>query len=174
MSDADKPPEDATSQIPVNTQGQLARRARDAELEAQRLRDELAIERAKTETQRLEEAKAALDAFRQITDHAVANLSPEYIVDLPAEAYATAAANIAKIIGATQRDGERALIWRERADDIMKWRERRKARDGEGQSRASSSSTPPPPKKPMSIREAFTSFVGNVREEYDEFKKNLR
>lgn len=171
MSDTDKSPEAAPPQIPVNIQGQFARRARDAELEAQRLREELAAERAKTETQRLEEAKAILDAFRQITDHAVANLSPEYIVDLPAEAYATAAANIDKVIGATQRDGERALIWRERADDIMKWRERRKAREAEGQARASST---PPPRKPMSIREAVTAFVSNVREEVDEFRKNLR
>lgn len=153
----------------------LVRRANDAELEAQRLRDELVSERAKTETQRLEEARAILDAFRQITDHAVANLSPEFIVDLPAEAYAVAAANVDKVIGATQRDGERALIWRERADDIMKWRERRKAREHEGQTRTSNAAPPPPPgRKPMSIREAFTAFVGNVREEIDEFKKNLR
>lgn len=158
--------------IPQTQHNNLARRARDAELEAQRLRDELVAERAKTETQRLEDAKAVLDAFRQITDHAVANMSPEYIVDLPAEAYATVAANIAKIIGATQRDGERALIWRERADDIMKWRERRKARAGEGQVRAGT--PPPPPQKSMSIREAFSSFVSNVREEVAEFKKNLQ
>lgn len=159
--------------IPQTQHNNLARRARDAELEAQRLRDELAAERAKTETDRLVEAKTALDAFRQITDHAVANMSPEYIVDLPAEAYATVASVIDKVIGATQRDGERALIWRERADDIMKWRERRKARETEGQRRAAE---PPPPsgRKPMSIREAFTAFVGNVREEIDEFKKNLR
>lgn len=151
----------------------LARRVRDAELETQRLREELAAERAKTETDRLAEAKTLIDAFRQITDHAVANMSPEYIVDLPAEAYAIAAANIDKAIGATQRDGERAMIWRERADDIVKWRDRRKARASEGQKRAAE--TPPPPnRKPMSIREAFTSFVGNVREEIDEFKKNLR
>lgn len=158
--------------IPQAQHNNLARRARDAELEAQRLRDELTAERAKTETQRLEEAKATLDAFRQITDHAVANLSPEYIVDLPAEAYATAAAHIDKVIGATQRDGERALIWRERADDILKWRERRKAREGEGQHRAAE----PPPSSPrkMSLRQAFTAFVSNVVEEVDEFKKNLR
>lgn len=160
--------------IPLTQQNNLARRARDAELEAQRLRDELVAERAKTETIRLVEAKAMLDAFRQITDHAVANLSPEYIVDLPAEAYATVAGGIDKVIGATQRDGERALIWRERAEDIMKWRERRKARETEGQVRAETPPPPPPPKKAMSLREAVTAFVGNVAEEVQEFRRNLK
>jgi len=165
--------EGITVTIPKDQHSSLVRRVTDAELEAQRLRDELVLERAKTETDRLADTKALLDAFRQITDHAVANLSPEFIVDLPAEAYATAAANVDRVLGATQRDGERVLIWRERADDIVKWRERRKARAGEGQARASEA-TPPPNRKPMSIREAFTAFVSNVREEVDEFKKNLR
>lgn len=161
----------STITMPIEQHAKLTRGVREAELEAQRLRDALAAEQAKTETQRLEEARAVLDAFRQITDHAVANMSPEYIVDLPAEAYATAAANVAKVIGATQRDGERALIWAERAQDIMKWRERRKAREGEGQTRAA---PPPSSRKPMSLREAFSAFVSNVGEEVAEFKKNLR
>lgn len=162
--------EKPTVTIPLEQHQKLVKAGQTAELATERLRVELEAERAKTETQRLEDARDVLNAFRRITDHAVANLSPEFIVDLPAEDFFTLADRIDKIIGATQRDQERALIWRERAKDIVAWRERRKARGAEGQT----ASSPPGGKKPRTIREAFTALVEGVADEISEFRKNVR
>jgi hypothetical protein len=96
-----------------------------AELRAEELRKELEAERAKTPDARLEVAATLIDALKEIVDHAVANLSPEFIRDLPGEAFEVAARNVDKVVGATQRDSERATVWAERARIIADWRDRR-------------------------------------------------
>lgn len=106
----------------------LQQDATDAQLRAEALRRELEAERAKTPDERLVECKDLLEAFKTITDHSVANLHPEFIRDLPAEALDTAAVSVGKVLGATQRDTERAGVWAERAGLIRAWRDKRKAR----------------------------------------------
>jgi hypothetical protein len=154
--------------IPKEQHEKLLRAAATAETATQKLREELEAERAKTETERLDDAKQLIGALRTIVDHATANLSPEFIVDLPAEAFYIAAGCIDKVMGATQRDAERSLIWRGRADDIVKWREQRKARNKEGQS------VPPPARKKVGILGALRDLATNVAEEVDEFRRSIR
>jgi len=104
---------------------QLRTAATTAELRAEALRQELEAERAKPIDERLTDAGALITALKEIVDHAVANLSPEFIRDIPAEMFAAASALVDKVVGATQRDTERAAVWRDRARVVNDWRSRR-------------------------------------------------
>lgn len=104
---------------------QLRAAATTAELRAEALRQELEAERAKAVDERLIDAGALITALKEIVDHAVANLSPEFIRDIPAEMFTTASALVDKVVGATQRDTERAAVWRDRARIVNDWRDRR-------------------------------------------------
>lgn len=121
-----------TVTLPQETHKRLLADVIDAQTKAEALRQELVVERAKTTEQRLTEVMDLLEAFKTIADHATANLHPEFIRDLPAEAFETAAKHIAQVMGATQRDKERAEVWSERSKLIQDWRDRRKARIDDG------------------------------------------
>lgn len=121
-------PSGETITMTAELRDQLRKRAEDAELRANDLRLELEAERAKTTDAKLSEASALIEALKVIVDHACANLSPEFIRDLPAEAFADAAGYVAHVVGATQRDAERASVWAERAKHVFEWRDKRKAR----------------------------------------------
>lgn len=96
-----------------------------AELRAEELRKELELERAKTADERLDAVVGLIESLKEIADHHCANLSPEFIRDMPAGSFATAAVLVDKVAGATQRDSERAAVWAERARIINDWRDRR-------------------------------------------------
>ncbi len=116
-----------TITISLEQHTRLRQDAVDAQLRAEALRIELETERSKTTEERLTEALGFIEAAKTIIDHACANLGPEFIKDLPAEAFEVAAQRVDKIMGATQRDSERAGVWRERAQLIQSWRDKRKA-----------------------------------------------
>jgi hypothetical protein len=96
-----------------------------AELRTAELRRELEEERAKTPDERFADADALIYALKAIADHHCANLAPEFIRDMPAEDFAVAAKLVTKVIGATQRDSERAEVWAERARMVNDWKDRR-------------------------------------------------
>lgn len=121
-------PSGATITVPKEQYDRFRKDMDDALLRAENLRQQLVTERALTNDERLANASELIEAFKTITDHAVANLSPEFIRDLPAEAFVTAANLVDKVVGATQRDTERAGVWFERAGLIQTWRDKRKAR----------------------------------------------
>lgn len=121
-------PGSTTITLPIDRYEKLRRDATEAQQLAESLRVELVAERAKTTEQRLTEVSDFVEAAKTVIDHATANLHPEHIRDMPAEAMATAAKYVGRIIGATQRDQERALVWAERAGLILSWRDKRKAR----------------------------------------------
>jgi len=155
--------------IPKEQHEKLLKAAGTAQAATQKLREELEAERAKTETERLDDAKQLIGAMRTIVDHATANLSPEFIVDLPAEAFYVAASCIDKVLGATQRDAERSHIWLARANDIVKWREQRKARNKEGQA-----IPPPAARQKKGIFGALRALATNVAEEVDDFRRSIK
>lgn len=121
-------PSGATITVPKEQYDRFRKDMDDALHRAETLRQQLVAERALTPDERLANASELIEAFKTITDHAVANLSPEFIRDLPAEAFVTAANLVDKVVGATQRDTERAGVWFERAGLIQTWRDKRKAR----------------------------------------------
>lgn len=99
--------------------------AHDAQMKAELLRQELEAERAKTPDERLAIAGALIEALKEIADHHCANLSPEFIRDIPSARFKIAASFVDKTVGATQRDSERAALWTERARIVDDWRDRR-------------------------------------------------
>lgn len=119
-----------------NPSGEIVRIARElydklrmdvtvAELRTAELRRELEEERAKTPDERLAIAGALIEALKEIADHHCANLDPEFIRDIPAARFAIAATYVDKAVGATQRDSERAEVWRARAKMVNDWKDRR-------------------------------------------------
>lgn len=121
-------PSGQTIVMAVELRDRLQKRASDAEMRAEDLRRELEAERALTPDARLTDAGALIEALKGIADHAVANLAPEFIKDLPAELFLVAADLVGHVIGATQRDEERATVWADRAKLILEWRDKRKSR----------------------------------------------
>lgn len=137
------PPSTATITISLDAYETIKREREQAWLDKAKLTNELALERAKTTEQRLTECLDLIDAFKTITDHAVANMHPEFIRDIPAEALTVAAVHVDKVMGATQRDTERAGVWLERAALVQTWRDKRKAR-GWGEDAEPHTVTTPP------------------------------
>jgi hypothetical protein len=136
----------------VALRDQLQQRAVDAETRVEELRLELEAERSQTDDERLAEASKLIEMFKEIADHAVANLRPEYIKDIPAEAFDKAADLIPVAVGGTQRDTERAIVWHAHARDAYEWRDKRKARAWEG-TPPSTPSTVAPVRAPSKLKD---------------------
>lgn len=108
-------------------QAEAARqRAVAAELAVLDLRKQLVEEQARPIDERLDRALELISHFKTIIRHSVANLHPEYIRDLPAEAFEHAAALLSE--SADQIDKEISGVLAYYAKEIYDWRDKRKAR----------------------------------------------
>ncbi len=143
-----------TIALPFEHYDKLRRDVFEAQHATELLRRELDVARAQTDDDRLKQAIGLIEALKTIADHAVANLSPEFIRDLPAEAFEVAAHWVGRVAGATQRDSERSGVWTERMQEIYKWRDRRKARGWDDVAPMPSPPPVTPPKAEVDIDEA--------------------
>jgi hypothetical protein len=84
-----------------------------ANTETAAVRDELERERNRSFDERLAELSKAWNASKSVVDYAVGNLSPEFSRNWPHEDLKVLSELVDKLPGATSRDGERAIIWRD-------------------------------------------------------------
>lgn len=82
------------------------------------MRDELLAERSRPSDERIAQLTEFNVAAKEIIDYAVANLSPEFSRGWPAQAMDTVAEGVTKFGAVSERDRERAVIWRQFSEAI--------------------------------------------------------
>lgn len=98
----------------------------NANQETAAVQAELERERNRSFDERLAELSKAWNASKAVIDYAVGNLSPEFSRNWPHEDLQTLAELVDKLPGATSRDAERAIIWRDFSKQVIdfeiRWR----------------------------------------------------